>query len=149
MSEDIYHLGVKALISDARGNILLLKVNPAELKGAKNADYWDLPGGRVRQGSNVDETLRREVEEETGVSNVTVKKSVGMVLSNIRIPMSDGSVGLILSVHECGLPDNADITLSKEHIAHEWFAPKDAAQKLAVKYPADFCRLIAKLRVSQ
>ena len=48
MSEDAYHLGVKALVRDADGKILLLKVNPAELKGAKNSNYWDLPGGRVQ-----------------------------------------------------------------------------------------------------
>jgi 8-oxo-dGTP pyrophosphatase MutT (NUDIX family) len=145
VSEDTYHLGVKALIRDVDGNILLLKVNPAELKGAKNSDYWDLPGGRVQQGSNVEETLKREVEEETNLSDIVVERPVGMVLSNIRIPIDDGTVGLILSTYECKMPKNATLKLSKEHISYEWFSPKETAEKLRVKYPVDFCELIAQL----
>lgn len=143
MSEDTYHLGIKALITDKSGNILLLKVNPAELKGAKNADYWDLPGGRVQQGGTVEETLKREVEEEIGAKDITVIKPAGMVLSKIRIPLpGDQSVGLILGVYECALPDDADINLSKEHIAAEWFPAHKAAELLQVKYPPEFCQLI-------
>lgn len=144
MSEDTYHLGIKALIIDKSGNILLLKVNPVELKGAKNADYWDLPGGRVQQGSTVEETLRREVEEEIGPKDMQVIGPVGMVLSKIRIPLpNDHNVGLILGVYECRLPDGSDIKLSKEHIAAEWFPARKAAELLQVKYPPEFCQLIA------
>ena len=146
--EDSYHLGVKALVKNAEGKYLLLKVNPKELTGSKNTnkDYWDLPGGRVHRGSSVDETLIREVEEELGVSDVTVVKPLGMVLSNIRIPLKDGNdVGLILSIYECTIPDDATIILSFEHLKYEWFSPLETAKLLQVKYPKDFCELIAQM----
>lgn len=145
MREDSYHLGIKALVTNKSGNILLLKVNPAELKGSnRNNDYWDLPGGRVHKGVSVEETLRREVEEETSVRDMAIGKHLGMVLSNIRIPLKDGSdVGLILGIYNCTLPDNAVITLSPEHLTYDWCTPKEAAERLRVKYPADFCELIA------
>ncbi len=51
MSEDIFHLGIKALIRNSEDMILLLQVNPKALDGPKR-DYWDLPGGRVQKGPN-------------------------------------------------------------------------------------------------
>ena len=147
MNEDLFHLGIKGLVTNSDGNILLLKVNPAELHGSNNNnDYWDLPGGRVQRGGSIEDTLIREVEEELGVKEITIGKSIGMVLSNIRIPLEDGSsIGLILGVYECTLPANTKIKLSFEHIAYQWFSPAEAATLLHVKYPKDFCELVAEL----
>lgn len=144
MSEELFHLGIKGLIRNNEGKILLLKVNPAMLQGRGN--YWDLPGGRVQKGQDVEETLRREIEEDTGIGKLEVVKEVGMVLSNIRIPIKEGdSVGLILGIYECPQMDGSEITLSDEHVAYDWFEPKIAAELLAVKYPKHFCELVANL----
>ncbi|HSX07883.1 MAG TPA: NUDIX domain-containing protein [Candidatus Saccharimonadales bacterium] len=146
MAEDSFHLGVKALIRNKAGKVLLLKVNPAMLTGNKHGIYWDLPGGRVQKGQTVQDTLKREVAEETGITDLQSVKPVSMVLSNIRIPFDNGdSVGLILSVYECAVPDDVPITISEENLAAEWFAPAKAAELLAVKYPAEFCAGIAAL----
>lgn len=123
---------------------LLLKVNPASLKGSQT-DYWDLPGGRVQKGDDVPDTLRREVEEEIGVTSISNVTQVGMVLSNIRIPIGDESVGLILGFFACSIPESNDIILSSEHIDFGWFSAVEAARMLAIKYPQDFCETIAKL----
>lgn len=145
MSEDTFHLGIKALLRNGGGEILLLRVNPAKLNGARR-DYWDLPGGRVQKGQTVLDTLKREVTEETGITNVRSAKNIGMVLSNIRIPLSENeTVGLVLGIHECMIPDGSNIVLSDEHIAYDWFTPKEAADLLAVKYPQYFCDVIAAL----
>jgi 8-oxo-dGTP diphosphatase len=144
-SEDIFHLGIKALIRNDQGKILLLQVNPAKLK-ADRGKYWDLPGGRVQEEQSISDTLKREVAEEIGVTDVRIVKEVGMVLSNIRIPLSEHkTVGLILAVYECLLPSSTAIVLSDEHIAYEWFTTRAAAEVLAVKYPKHFCELVANL----
>ena len=140
--EDSYHLGIKGLIRDAKGKILLLQVNPAKLNG-KN--YWDLPGGRVQQGDSVEETLQREIAEEIGVTELTSIKPLAMVLSNIRIPVGDGSVGLILGIYQCSIAPTSDIIISDEHIASGWFEPAKAAELLKEKYPKDFCEAIAAI----
>ena len=142
--EDSYHLGIKGLIRNSSGEILLLKVNPNKLKPGNN-DYWDLPGGRVQKDSTVAQTLEREVQEETGISGIFNVKEVGMVLSKIRIPIDDGSVGLILGIYSCEIPDGSKITISDEHLDSQWFSPKKAGELLAIKYPEHFCELIAKL----
>ncbi len=143
MTEDTFHLGIKALMRNAEGKILLLKVNPKKLHG-EHRDYWDLPGGRIQKGQTVLETLRREVAEETGITTIDAVKEVGMVLSNIRIPLGDDTVGLILGVYECEAV-GSDIVLSDEHIAYDWFAPAKAAELLTIKYPKHFCELVAGL----
>lgn len=144
MNEDSFHLGIKALIRNDKGDILLLQVNPAKLN-SNNKNYWDLPGGRVQKGDSVTDTLKREVAEETSITDVKSTKEIGMVLANIRIPVSDDTVGLILGVYECEVSSGSGITISDEHIAYDWFEPKEAASLLAVKYPNHFCELIASL----
>jgi 8-oxo-dGTP pyrophosphatase MutT (NUDIX family) len=137
VKEDCFHLGVKALIQNENNQILLLKVNLAKLKGTKEA-YWDIPGGRVQQGDDVVSTLRRELKEETGITNIKQFTPFSMVLSNIRIPVGDGDVGLILAAYLCEAEKDSTINISDEHTEYRWFAPVEAAQLLRVKYPPEF-----------
>lgn len=144
-SEDVFHLGIKALIRNPEGEVLLMQVNPAKLNGERK-DYWDLPGGRVQKGDSVKDTLRREVLEETGIAEITNIQPVSMVLSNLRIPVgNDETVGLVLSIYACTVSDNIEVVLSDEHISYDWFMPTQAAKLLRVKYPSDFCKIIADL----
>jgi ADP-ribose pyrophosphatase YjhB (NUDIX family) len=49
--------------------ILLIKRDTVPFKG-----YWALPGGRSEPGENVEQTIVREVKEETGLDVVVVRK---------------------------------------------------------------------------
>lgn len=40
-------------------------------------DKWDLPKGKLEKGETLEECAVREVEEETGVSNLVLKKKIG------------------------------------------------------------------------
>lgn len=142
MSESLYHLGIKALIRDEAGHILLLQVNPEKLKNFSGDPYWDIPGGRVQEGDSIEDTLQREILEETGIKTISNIVPMGMVLSNIRIPVNESDVGLILSVYQCSLTSPITITLSDEHIAWEWFPVEQARELLAVKYPKEFLDII-------
>lgn len=138
-AEDNFHLGVKAIIRNAAGKVLLLKVNPKKLHNISEA-YWDIPGGRIQRGSTVEETLQREIEEEIGVKEIRDLKPVTMVLSNIRIPVKTSDVGLILAVYSCTIDSKTPIILSEEHIEAAWFDMSEAAQLLQFKYPKSFTK---------
>jgi 8-oxo-dGTP diphosphatase len=64
----IFRIGVFALIFD-EGRILL--------GHRRDIDWWNLPGGGMEAGETVDEALRREVHEETGLE-VEVEQLVGV-----------------------------------------------------------------------
>jgi len=136
--EDTFHLGIKGLIRNSEGKILLLQVNIKDLAKYEGEPYWDIPGGRIERGASVEETLRREIFEETGVQEISSIEPVGMVLSNIRIPIQDGNVGLVLGVYSCTIPQDAEIALSDEHVAYEWVDVNLAKERLAIKYPQEF-----------
>ena len=60
-----FQIGLKALIFNEEGKILVLKRNKEYYPKMKN--LWDIPGGRVCEGGTLLGNLRREVKEETGM----------------------------------------------------------------------------------
>jgi 8-oxo-dGTP pyrophosphatase MutT (NUDIX family) len=85
MAEQLFQIGIKGLIRNLEGKILLLKVP----EWGQNPEHWDMPGGRMEPGESFLQTLRRELNEEIGVDYVGNAKHFGTVLSNITIPVGD------------------------------------------------------------
>lgn len=140
--EECFHLGIKALLCDSEGNILLLeRAHP--IKGM----YWDLPGGRLQKGETVLDTLQREVEEETGLKNLERAVLFDMILTTIRISSANGEVGLILSIYRCNIDAAFEPRLSIEHTGFGWFSFSKAAQLLKIQYPAVFIEKIANMKI--
>lgn len=138
MSEQLFHVGVKALVKNKEGKYLLLQVNPAELRGSDNPAYWDIPGGRIQKGQNWRDALEREVDEELGVAIASEPQFFAGTVANIMIPTDDGEVGLVLLVYTVEIPENATLKLSFEHLGFEWVDGSIAAERLSHKYPPDF-----------
>jgi len=61
---------VEAIIKDSSGRILLMK-------RSKNNKFfvnrWQLPGGKVDFGENVQKAIKREIKEETGLTTSELK----------------------------------------------------------------------------
>jgi ADP-ribose pyrophosphatase YjhB (NUDIX family) len=55
-------VGVGAVIWNADGQVLLIRRTKAP-----GAGHWSLPGGKVERGETLEQALRREVREETGL----------------------------------------------------------------------------------
>lgn len=137
---DAFHVGVKALIFNTEGEVLLLERDHPIKK-----IYWDIPGGRLQKGESLMETLLREVKEETGLDGINEFYPFTMVLTDIRIPIQDGSVGLIFSIFRCNLSIPFQPILSSEHINFGWFTPFEASQKLNAQYPIEFIEKLTRL----
>jgi 8-oxo-dGTP diphosphatase len=58
-----------AIIPYSGNKILLIKRNTKPFVG-----YWALPGGRMDPGETIEQTIVREVKEETGLDTVIVSK---------------------------------------------------------------------------
>lgn len=130
---DSFYVGVKALIFNEEGRVLLLERDHPIKK-----IYWDIPGGRLHKGESLMDTLVREVKEETGLDDTHEFYPFTTVLTDIRIPIYEDSVGLIFSIFRCNLSVPFQPILSSEHINFGWFTPFEAAQKLKVQYPIEF-----------
>lgn len=131
MKEDCFHLGIKALVMDSEDNVLILQRPSKQDEG----EIWDLPGGRVQIGESAEQTLKREVYEETGLTNLSSILFVMMELTKLRINCSSKDVGLIFALYHCKLSINESIALSDEHINYRWAHPIDASAMLESSYP--------------
>lgn len=65
MDEKGITIGVAAVIWNAEGQVLLIR-----RRNPPCAGQWSLPGGRVERGERLEDGVRREVEEETGLEIV-------------------------------------------------------------------------------
>ncbi|MDE1851387.1 MAG: NUDIX domain-containing protein [Candidatus Micrarchaeota archaeon] len=134
-NDDIqFYIGVKALIENPEGKVLLLKAVPHK-PGQNFAPYWDLPGGKM-QDPGVKETLVREVEEETGIKGIKVGQLYAAVTANFRI--NDGKDNLLFLIYRCSTDGGAEIRLSKEHSEYKWVPIEEARQHLSFMLPKEF-----------
>lgn len=139
MAEQAFQIGIKALVRDGDGKILLLRE-------AHHPDsYWDIPGGRMDPGENFMQTLSRELAEEIGVQFSGAAEHVATVMSNKTITDERGTFGLVLVIYSVQLASHEAITSVEEGVLLDWFMPTEAAERLADKYPAEFCDAIRRL----
>jgi 8-oxo-dGTP diphosphatase len=107
-------LALKAII-EKDGKILIIKRSEKErfFKG-----IWDLPGGKIRFGEEPNESLKREVREETNLE-IEIIKPV-----RVWTAFKNESIQLLGITMLCKYK-SGKVKLSKEHIAYEWIEPKE------------------------
>jgi 8-oxo-dGTP diphosphatase len=136
------YYGVKALITNSKGKILLLQTDPNKRINPLYIDYWDLPGGLINHGEDLQNALKREMLEETGIDKVKIGKLIGQVIAKIRKPYKNVMAGIKLSVYKCSIQTPAKIQLSDEHKHSKWFNVDEAKILLSYKYNQDFIDLL-------
>lgn len=142
---DLFQVGVKALIKNGRGEILLLHDNPSPDRDPGLPIYWDLPGGRINNNHSTEETLRREVEEETGIKNIQIGSLLIASATNFIVKVEELPLRLMILVYQCQVIEPFSVVLSEEHQDFKWFSPQEAAEKLNIKYPQAFTDKIRQL----
>lgn len=118
-------IGVKALILN-KGKFLVMHNN-----GVKE-DLWELPGGRMEFGETAEETLKREILEETGLAVKPIKliDTWNLVRENYQI------AGII---YLCQL-EAGEVRLSDEHDAFKWIGTDE--ESLTMMYDVFRIRMI-------
>lgn len=117
-------IAFKALIVH-NGKVLILRESEKYEDGT-NANRYDVVGGRLEPGEQFEESLRREIEEETGLQ-VTIKSPFFV---NEARPVVKGEPWQIIRVFMECQADSDKVVLSQDHDVFEWIDPQEHT-----KYP--------------
>jgi 8-oxo-dGTP diphosphatase len=149
MQDEKFFIGVKALIKNQRNEILILKSGPLELKSTQmDKPFWDLPGGKMKIGENVEQTLRREVSEELGIDRNGIEILDIFDASVSKIKISHGQkISLMLITYRCNLLGGEMFKLTLEHDEYRWSPVNEAKKLLKFKYPESFLKKLDSLKV--
>ena len=104
LAKDDVPVSVKAIVKDSFDRTLMLRDAESE--------YWDLPGGHMREGETLDKALRREVHEETGME---LGKCDQVDTRMLKFRKNVRPVMFYKAEYVGGTP-----RCSKEHIGYEW-----------------------------
>lgn len=140
MSEQLFHVGIKALVRNARGEILLVGSHGR----TQDAPRLDLPGGRMEPGETLLQTLKRELREEIGLTYTGEPVQITTTLAHLQIPDPHGARALLLVVYAVTLEDGPIVPGDEEEI-YAWLPPSEAAKALLFKYDEAFCAFIGAL----
>ncbi|HWT55676.1 MAG TPA: NUDIX domain-containing protein [Candidatus Microsaccharimonas sp.] len=136
--EKLFHVGVKALITNRAGQILIFETDTSKFLTPEQS-HADLPGGRIDIGEDPLAALKREMVEETGITDFDGAELFTSVISPIQIPISQTErVGLALMVYRVTVPEGSTVTLSDEHTGYEWVSAREAARRLTYKFGQEF-----------
>ncbi len=80
---------VGAVIGNGAGRIVVVR-----RRNPPSAGMWSIPGGRVEAGESLEEAVRREVREETGLD-----VEVADVAGRVDLPAPDGSTYAVTDFH--------------------------------------------------
>jgi len=102
-----------------QGKVLILRESSSYKDGA-NAGRYDVVGGRVQPGQRFDESLAREIFEETGLK---VKIGKPFFVNEWRPKVNNEQWQIVGVFFECEAESDR-VMLSPDHDQFEWIDPK-------------------------
>ena len=128
MTSPRHSVSVAAVITDDHGRALLIQ--------RRDNQHWEPPGGVLELGETIEDGLRREAHEETGLDVEPV------ALTGVYKNMPRGIVALVFRCKITG----GDLALTDETAAYQW-ADETAIRELATDAYA--IRVLDALRADQ
>ncbi|MDD5145632.1 MAG: NUDIX domain-containing protein [Candidatus Pacebacteria bacterium] len=115
--------------SQKEGKIYYLLLNYPGFR--RPTSYWDLPKGHIEKGEALEDTMRREVREETGLVDIelvpdfkeTIKYFFKWENSNI----------MKFVTFFIAKTKTKEVKVSGEHLGYEWLPYEEAIKKLTFK----------------
>ena len=86
--------------------------------------HWDFPKGHIESGEDPEETAKRELQEETGISEVRLVDGYKRTLHYFFRQKGIGIFKIVIFF--LGETTQSEVTLSAEHVGFDWL-PYDAA----------------------
>ena len=115
---------------DGREYYLLLHY-PGGASHRTTKDYWDLPKGHIEKAETLEDTARREVKEETGLSDINIISGFKETIKYFF--RWEGTNVIKFVTFYLAKTEAKDVKISSEHIGFEWLAFKEAIKRLKFK----------------
>ncbi|MBN1329579.1 MAG: NUDIX domain-containing protein [Candidatus Heimdallarchaeota archaeon] len=129
MSKALFLVAVTAIIeNNTTGKILLIRrSNTSE----DSPGYWEDVGGRLKKNEEPEIGLRREIQEETGITDIEIVKPL-TVFHVFRKGLETAENELMGISYWCKT-NTKEVTISFEHSEYQWVNPEEAV--LMVNHP--------------
>jgi 8-oxo-dGTP pyrophosphatase MutT (NUDIX family) len=137
MNWAVFEKSVGAVIFRQEGNVknVLLLHYPS--------GHWDFPKGHVEKGETDEETLRREVMEETGIADLRLSQGFKAYIGyfyrakeeeKLKRQAAGKSTNIFKKVtYYIAETQTVDVRISSEHIGYVWLPFKEAIEKVTFK----------------
>ncbi len=109
-------VAVRALAFDSKGRLLLLR----RANSAYGNGEWCLPGGKLDYGDTLEETVAKEMREETGLA---VAETAFLLFQN-SLPVEPGKMHCVNFYFTCRC--GGEVILNPESSEFAWVTPQDA-----------------------
>ncbi len=113
--------------------LYLLLHYPSSAKAKE--EYWDLAKGHIEKGEEERDTVLREIQEETGLSNVKLlpgfREEIHYWFQSGKQKISKTVVFYLVKTRQ------KEVAVSPEHIGFVWLPFQEAMQKLTFKNAKD------------
>jgi 8-oxo-dGTP pyrophosphatase MutT (NUDIX family) len=115
---------------DARGQPFYLLLHYPSSPKTKR-EYWDFPKGHIEKGETEVETVKREVQEETGIKDLAILTGFKETISYMF--QAKGQKIFKTVVFFLGETHQKEVKISPEHLAYIWLPFEKAL--LQLKFP--------------
>ena len=129
------HNGGVAIIALYHGKLLLLK----EFRMAVNEDVYNLVAGRIEKGETIEDCVRRELHEETGLTLTNILQILPTTYA--AAAMSDLKMTFVVAEVDGDLTH--DHLTENEEITARFYSPQEVSQLLEQPNFNANCQLVA------
>lgn len=112
-----------------KGKVFFLLLRYPALSHRAKKDYWDFPKGHIEKGEKELETVKREVEEETGIKDLRFiegfKESIKYFFKH------EGKNIFKVVVFYLAETKTKDVKISFEHLGYKWASCEETLKMLS------------------
>ena len=99
--------------------------------GNTKKEYWGFPKGHIERGEKIEETAKREVEEETGLKDI---KFINGFKEQEKYFFTGGGKKIFKTVNSLlAETKTKEIKISSEHLGFKWLSYEEALKQLTFK----------------
>ena len=120
-AELILEVAAKAVLVNPEGRILILREAKTYEQGTNIGRYHG-PGGRINPNETYEAGLRREVEEETGITDLELSYPIYV---GDWWPVIKGVPHHIVGIFSLCKTKTSAVRLSSEHDGYKWIKPEE------------------------